>query len=120
MDTTHTNDHVTMMQIPVSGIPKGFKIVEIRQAKIGDTVVADLPCGFMVWREGCDKPGTRMILQKLYDPNVGVPNGWTVHHDSVDWCASKNPYCDDGLIFGLQHLDGFIPPPDGISAKVER
>ena len=116
MDTTHTNDHVPLMTIPVSGIPKGYKVVAIRPARPGDIVVTHEELEEISYS---DLP--MIILKKLYDPNVAVPNGWTVHHDSVDWCASKIDYSDDdGRIFGLQHLDGFIPPPDGISATVER
>jgi hypothetical protein len=115
MSSEYMDHVVTMMTIPVSGIPKGYKVVAIRPARPGDIAVTHEGLEEISYS---DCPG--IILKKLYDPNVAVPNGWTVYRDGGDWCAAKTEYSADGLIRGLQHLDGFIPPPNGISATVER
>jgi len=112
-------DVIKNMTIPVSGIPKGFKVSEIRPAKAGDIVVSNADCGFHEASEGYNHPQSRIILKKLYDPNVNVPNGWLVYKDADgDWIAC-DPICYK-RIRGLQHIVGFNAPPTELSHKVER
>ena len=61
-----------------------------------------------------------IILEKLYDPGIGIPNGWKVWKDcSGEWGASE-PMNLGWKMWGLEHFPDFVPPPNGLSAIVER
>ena len=109
------------VRIPVSGIPKGYKVVGIRPANPGDTVLhPNIGAGFYVVPSEWINQSSFVILEKLYDPGIAIPNGWKVWKDnSGEWRAS-----DMGnsvwKISGLQHFSDFVPPPNRLSAIVER
>jgi hypothetical protein len=109
-----------MLTIPISGIPKGCRVIAIRPPRIGDIVVAWLNCGFDVIAQGHQLNHPRIILEKIYNPGIPIPNGWKVwrNNDGV-WGASETGN-SVWRICGLQHFPEFVPPPNGISAIVER
>ena len=125
METTYTDQHTPMMTIPVSGIPKEYKAVAVRLARPGELVVNHAQKGgvWVVrdnWNSLPDSKYPQIILEKLYDPDIGIPNGWKVWVDNTgEWCASPT---GNSLwkIMGLQHFPDFVRPPNGLSAIVER
>ena len=109
------------VRIPVSGIPKGYKVVGIRPAKPGDTVLhPNTLAGFYVVPSEWINESSFVILNKLYDPGIGIPNGWKVWKDcNGEWGAAE-PMKVGWKMWGLQHFPDFVPPPNGLSAIVER
>jgi hypothetical protein len=104
-----------MMSIPVSGIPKGYKVVAIRPARPGDIVVTHENLEQISYS---DCP--RIILEKLYNPGIPIPNGWKVWSDDMgDWGAAEAGI-NEWRISGLQHFPNFVPPPNDNVATVER
>ena len=113
-----------MMTIPVSGIPKGYKAVAVRPALPGEFVVNHIQ-GVEVsmvpdnWNSFSYSDYPMIILEKIYDPGIGIPNGWKVWVDnSGEWRASEigNSMWN---ISGLQHFRDFVRPP-ALAAIVER
>lgn len=61
-----------------------------------------------------------IILEKLYDPGIGIPNGWIVYKtDGGTWAASEigGP---QWRIRGLEYLPEFVLPTNAQMATVER
>lgn len=114
-----------LMRIPVSGIPKGYKAVAIRPAVPGEIVVspgviAGIATTPSFWTSSLYSDCSMIILEKLYDPGIPIPDGWKVWVDnSGEWHASER---DTSVwkLSGLQHFPGFVRPPNGLSAIVER
>ena len=126
MDTTYTDQHTPMMTIPVSGIPKGYKVVAIRPARPGELVVNHVYSDGVTmvpdnWNSLPYSKYPQIILdEKLYDPGIGIPNGWKVWKDcNGEWGAAEPMKVGWG-IWGLQHFPDVVPPPNGLSAIVER
>ena len=115
------NHEEVLVRIPVSGIPKGHKVVGIRPAKPGDTVLhPNTLAGFYVVPSEWINESSFVILNKLYDPGIAIPNGWKVWKDnSGEWRASDTRN-SAWKISGLQHFPDFVPPPNGTYAIVER
>ena len=125
MSSQYMDHKEALMRIPVSGIPAGYKVVAIRPARPGEIVVnsgavdglATIP---NFWTSSIYSDYPMIILEKIYDPGIGIPNGWKVWVDnSGEWRASP---IGNSLwkISGLQHFPEFVPPPNGISAIIER
>lgn len=124
--TSQYMDHKeVLMSIPVSGIPAGYRIIAIRPARTGETIVNHGVTGGVNatpahWASLPYSSYPQIILEKCYDPGISIPNGWTVWKQGVDvWCASAAVNSLWG-ISGLQHFPEFVPPPNGISAIVKR
>lgn len=125
MDTTYTNDHVPLMTIPVSGIPKGYRVVAIRPALSGEIVANDsVSEGVSVtpdfWNRSIYSDFPMIILEKLYNPGIPIPNGWKVWRNNCGvWGASET---GDSVwrIVGLQHFPEFVPPTNNHPATVVR
>ena len=121
MPSQRVDNEEVWVRIPVSGIPKGHKVVGIRPAKPGDTVLQpNTLAGFYVVPSEWINESSFVILNKLYDPGIAIPNGWKVWKDnSGEWRASEigNSVWS---ISGLQHLPDFVRPPNGLYAIVER
>jgi hypothetical protein len=76
-----------MMRIPVSGIPKGYKAVAVRPARPGELVVNHVQGGGVSvvpdhWNTLPYSKYPQIILEKLYDPGIAIPNGWKVWMDN--------------------------------------
>lgn len=110
-----------LMRIPVSGILRGYKVVAIRPARPGDMVChPNTASGVHVVPSEWLNEKPFIILEKLYDPGIAIPNGWRVWVDDTgEWRASETviSVCK---ISGLQHFPDFVPPPNRRSAIVER
>ena len=125
METTYTDQHTPMMTIPVSGIPKGYKAVAIRLARPRELVVSHMAAGGVSvvpdnWNSLPYSEYPRIILEKPYDPGIAIPNGWKVWKDcNGEWGAAE-PMNVGWKMWGLQHFPDFVPPPNGLSAIVER
>jgi hypothetical protein len=119
-----------MMTIPVSGIPKGYKAVAVRLAQPGELVVNHVQGGgvSMVPDSWNSLPYSeypqiileKLYVEKLYDPGIGIPNGWKVWFDNRGGWSASEIGNSRWKISGLQHFRDFVPPPIGAPAIVER
>jgi hypothetical protein len=114
-----------LMTIPVSGIPNGYKAVAVRPARPGEIVVnpganEGISTTPSFWTSSTYSDYPMIILEKTYDPGIGIQNGWKVWKDyRGKWGAAEKTSLE-WKIQGLEYFPDFVPPPDGCSAIVER
>lgn len=98
-------------------IPKGWEPEKIGTPKIGDTIARyDHLGNASAKMVDSNWYMTEMIIRKKYDPGItGIPKGWWVWDDVDAWVASPTvqEYDLTTCVYGLNWIDGFIPPPDG-------
>ena len=105
------------IMIPVDSecIPDGWEPVRYGFAKPNETVVSDWSNG-NVFAKTLNRHSSHheLIIRKKYDPGIPLPKGYWVWHMGDAWIASQIVNDLSGnYIWGLEHIPGFIAPPDG-------
>ena len=104
------------IEIEDGAMPEGWEPERFGFPKGGETIPVKIECEMAAVQvqpqENAYMP--RMIIRRKYHPGINcIPKGWWVWVSDGYWVASTGVNIRGGCVYGLQFLEGFIPPEDG-------
>ena len=106
-------------------IPDGYQAQRFGYGKTGETGVYLDQSGVLVPTiiKSHSPKFPILIIRKNYDPGIPLPKGWWLWENSElmgVWVASQIVHDLSGnYIWGIEHIPGFIPPPDGKPRQIK-
>jgi hypothetical protein len=111
------------VEIDAGVVPDGYEPVRVGSPKNGEQFVSINQEVFDCYDEKCLHKCPRLIVRKVWKPEISIPKGWFVYKSRGDggWYATPNEprelcggYVSEtkARIYPLSELC-FVPPPDG-------
>ena len=106
-----------MVPVDPACIPEGWEVVRVASAKEGEFIAMCYGIEWLPYKCHKEKNGVCLIIRGKYEPGIPLPKGWWVWQcpeDAGVWVASQVvDDCSGKYIWGIEHIPGFVPPPDG-------